>query len=148
MVKTNDIMTVINKKIAESFPYTVYVQRCPKDFVRPSFWIQHIRTSRRDVNRSTVAKTVFFTITCFAPLDKHNRVNPEELMEFQEDVIQLFADDFLTVGDRAIKVQSSTGGIDDDRAYIDLQFEFFDNRSDAVDDTSLIRSVEIKLEEG
>lgn len=148
MIKPVDIMTAINKKIVETFPYAVYIQRCPKDFVRPSFWIEYVTTSRRDVNRSTVAKTVFFTITCFAPLDKHNRVNPEELMKFQEDVIQLFADGFLTVGDRAIKVQSSTGGIDDDRAYIDLQFEFFDNRSDAVDDTPLIRSVEIKLEEG
>ena len=87
MIKPVDIMTAINKKIAETFPYAVYIQRCPKDFVRPSFWIEYVTTSRRDVNRSTVAKTVFFTITCFAPLDKHNRVNPEELMKFQEDVI-------------------------------------------------------------
>lgn len=151
MVKTNDIMTAINEKIVESFPYTVYVQRCPKDFVRPSFWIQHIRTSRRDVNRSTVEKTVYFTITCFTPLDEHFAVDPEELIELQEAIIQLFSAGYLNVGDRAIKIKSSSGGIDIDRAYVDLQFEFYDDRFDETDDAEtapIMGDISLNLKEG
>lgn len=141
MIKVKDIMTAINKKLAETFPYAVYVQRQPKDFVRPSFLIEHIRTSQKDVNRSTTAKTAYFTITCFTPLNKHFDVNMEELLELQETVMQLFAVGFLRVNDRAIKVQSSSGGIDDDRAYVDLQFEYFDDRNDDVDEIPLMGTV-------
>lgn len=147
MVRIKDLMTAINKKIADAFPYTVYVNRCPKDFVRPSFWIQYVTTSRRDVNRSTVAKTAYFTITCFTQVDEHYEADQEELIELQEEIIQLFSDGFVAVDDRAIKVQSSTGGVDFDRAYIDLQFEYFDDRNNEADETPLMLTITTNLKE-
>lgn len=149
MVKIADIITEINRLIADSFPvYAVYIQRCPKDFIRPSFFLEYIKTSKRDVNRTVVEKTVYITITCFEKIDKYYRSNPCKLTELQEKALELFNSGFISVGDRAIKVQSSTGGLDLDCAYIDLQFEYFDNRTDAEDTTPLMKSVTTNLQEG
>lgn len=149
MVKINDIFDSVNKLIISPFyDYTVYIQRCPKDFNRRSFLLEYVRTSKTDINRTTVEKTVYFTVTCFVENDKYYRSNPMQLAELQESVLELFSTGYITVGDRAIKVKSSTGGIDLDRAYIDLQFEYFDNRTDTVDTTPLITSVTTNLQEG
>lgn len=149
MIKAKDILTAINVIIAEKYPgYPVYPQACPKDFVRPSFLLEYVRTSRRDANRNTLEKTVYFTITCFVQVDKHFRSDMDKLADLQEDIMQLFAGGYVSIGNRAIKVQSSTGGIDFDRAYIDLQFEYFDNRTDAEDNTPLVESVQTEIQEG
>lgn len=149
MIKTDDIMTVINELIIELYPAsTIYVQTCPKDFVRPSFWLEHIRTASTDVNKITVDKTVYFSITGFTSIDKHFRSKPADLLDVHDNILKLFAKGYIIVGDRAIKVRASTGGTDIDRAYIDIQFEFFDNRTDEVNDDPLITLVTTKILEG
>lgn len=149
MVKINDIFDSINKLIISPFPTdTVYIQRCPKDFDKPSFLLEYIKTSKRDINRSTIEKTAYFTITRFVENDEYYRSNPLLLAEHQETIVDLFNIGYITVGDRAIKVKSSSGGIDTDRAYIDLQFEYFDNRTDVEDTTPLMTSVTTNLQEG
>lgn len=149
MIKAKDILTAVNVIIAENYSnYTVYVQACPKDFTRPSFLLEYVRLSRRDVNFSTFEKTVYITITCFISVDKYFRSDMDELVELQENILQLFADGYVNVGNRSIKVKSSTGGIDFDRAYIDLQFEYFDNRTDAEDEIPLVESVQTEIQEG
>ncbi len=149
MVKVKDIMTAINQLIIKPYPDDpVYVQTCPKDFARPSFWLEYVRLSQVDANRSTVEKTVYFSITCFAPVDKRFRSDPDELSALQDSILDLFAEGYISVGDRSIKVQSSTGGMDIDRAYIDLQFNFYDNRTDEEDQTPLITSVTTRILEG
>lgn len=148
MVKINDIFDSINRLIIAPFPTdTIYIQRCPKDFDRPSFLLEYIKTTKTDINRTTVEKIAYFTITRFVEKDDYYRSNPFLLAEQQETIVDLFNIGYVTVGDRAIKVKSSTGGIDADRAYIDLQFEYFDNRTDAEDTTPLITSVTTNLEE-
>lgn len=147
MVRINDIFIAINKKIVEAYPsYTVYTKYNPKDFKRPSFLLELIRNSQIDICRTSVEKTVYFTITCFTEVDKYNHADPEELAELQEGVIQLFNEGYIVVGDRAIKVKSSAGGIDDDQVYVDLQFEFVDNRSDETDEKPIMAEINTRME--
>lgn len=146
MVKQKDILREINIILVKAFPkYAVYINNCPKDFERPSFLLELVRMSQRDVSRNTFEKTVYFTITCFTTIDERYHSDAEDIIELQENVLQLFAQGYVKVGDRAIKVQGSTGGIDTDRAYIDLQLEYFDNRTDEEDNTPLITSVYTKI---
>lgn len=148
MVTAIEIMTGVNTVLVEIAPeYKVYPQRCPKDFKRPSFLIEYVRTSRRDMNKSTVEKTVYLKITCFVEKDAYYRSDTDELAEIQEKIMQAFTERHLTVNDRAIKMQSSTGGFEEDMAFIDLQCTYFDNRTDAVDTTPLVASVNTNLEE-
>lgn len=147
MVKIKDIFIAINKRLVEAYPsYTVYAKYNPKDFKRPSFLLEFIRNSQIDICRTSVEKTVYFTITCFTKVDKYNYADPEELAELQEGVMQLFNEGYIVVGDRAIKVKSSAGGIDDDQAYVDLQFEFVDNRSDETDEKPIMAEINTRME--
>ena len=146
MVKQNDIFTAINKLLVALYPnYTVYIQECEKDFDRPSFMIELMRISQIDVCRASVEKTVYCTITCFSTTDDYYRSNPEELTNLQDTILQKLQIGYLKVGDRAIKVKASAGGTDPDRAYIDLQFEYFDNRTDEAEQAPLTTSVTTKI---
>lgn len=149
MVTQHDIYLAVNRCIAEAFPgYPVYDNENPQDFQRPSFMIKYVKATWNDANCSTVDKTVYFTITCFTPLDQYNRSNVHELVKLQEDTLRLFSRGYVKVGDRAIKVYGSIGGIDSDRAYIDLQFQYFDDRTIDADNTPLMGSVIANLQEG
>lgn len=142
MVRQTDILTAINKILVAAYPtYTVYVNNCHKDFVRPSFLLEIIKISQVDICRTSIEKTVYFTITCFTKVDKYYNSDQEELADLQDNIINQFNTGYVVVGDRAIKVKASTGGMDTDRSYIDLQFEFVDNRNDEDDTTPLIESV-------
>jgi len=147
MVKIKDIFIAINKRLVEAYPsYTVYAKYNPKDFKRPSFLLEFIRNSQIDICRTSVEKTVYFTITCFTKVDKYNYADPEELAELQEGVMQLFNEGYVTVGDRAIKVKSSAGCMDDDCAYVDLQFEFTDNRANKTEGTPIMAEINSRME--
>lgn len=147
MITSTDIMTGIAMVLANAVPENrVYLQKCPEGFERPSFLIEYVKTVCRDVNRKTVGKTISFKLTCFAPEDESDQEN-SRLTEMQEKAIQAFADGYIPVIDRAVKVQNCTGSLDVDKAYIDLQFDFFDDRNDEVDNTPLITSVTTKIEE-
>ena len=149
MVKQTDIFLSINKLLVEAFPnFVVYVQDCPKDFKRPSFLIEFVRLSQIDVCRQSVEKTIYLTITCFNEKDKYGRSDMEKLADIQDTVLQLFLKGYVMVEDRAIKVKSSAGGMDTDMAaYIYLQFEYFDNRTDEEDQTPLAASVNTRIKE-
>lgn len=148
MIKQSDILTAINRLIAARFPdYTVYIQACPKDFKRPSFMIKYVKLSQTDVCHSTVEKTVYFTITCFTPVDKYYRSDMDELADLQDETMQLFTPGYVTVGDRALNVQGSTGGMNLDHAHIELQFVYFDNRTEAEDQIPLMASVSTRIKE-
>ena len=46
----------------------------------------------------------------------------------QADVIDLFRAGYLKVADRAVKFSASEGGMDFDRAWVDLQCRYFEQR--------------------
>lgn len=149
MIKTTDLYNSINKVLVELYPSViVYTQeRIPKDFIRPSFLIEHIKNSRVDINRTTVQKTDYFTITAYEVVDKYNRADVLKLIDIQDTLLNKFGIGFVTVGDRAIKVKGSSGGTDTDAVYIDLQFEYFDNRNESqkTETNEIIQSVTTTL---
>lgn len=130
MIKTTDLYNSINAVLVVLYPSRIVYtpERQPKDFKRPSFLIEHIKSSRIDINRTTVQKTDYFTITAFESVDKYNRADVLKLIDIQDTLLNGFGVGYVTVGDRAIKVKSSSGGTDTDAVYIDLQFEYFDDR--------------------
>lgn len=130
MIKTTDLYNSINTVLVVLYPSRIVYtpERIPKDFKRPSFLIEHIKSSRMDINRATIQKTDYFTITAFESVDKYNRSDVLKLIDTQDTLLNGFGVGYVTVGNRAIKVKSSSGGTDTDAVYIDLQFEYFDDR--------------------
>lgn len=110
---------------------TAYIQRCPANFARPSYYIGAVREVVRTDNKRLVHVTSYFTITYFPLLVKNQEYcSLESLIEAQSAVMSVFRPGHLRVGDRAIAVQSSSGGTADDRVYIELQAEYYDDRVD------------------
>jgi len=144
-------LTAINKALIAKYPTrTVYINACPKDFARPSFLLEYVRASADDESRNTVSVTMYYTVTIFEAVDAHYHSDSVVLMETQDAVLGLFRGGYLTVTDRKVKMKSSAGGLDTDRAYVDLQFEYFDDRTDtdAEEGLPLMSTVETKIQEG
>jgi hypothetical protein len=148
MIRQTDIFTAINRMLVDVYPERiVYPKEPAKDFNRSSFFIEFVRISSKDVSRTTVEKTVYFTITCFVPPDKNKAYDREELASIQDNILQELQKGYINVCDRALHIKASSGGMDTDRAYIDLQFEYFDNRTDEVDQTPIATSVTTRIQE-
>ncbi len=146
MITSNQIVDEINRLLVLKYPVpTVYVNRCPKDFDRPSFLIETVKEGDTSASRKMVKCEAYFTITCFVKVDKFGNGDDGALTEIQTGVMLIFRAGYIRVGDRAINVKASSGGVDFDRSYVDLQFEYFDNRSDDVDNTPLIGDVDFNM---
>ena len=151
MITEKDLLTAVNQLLVDQCPDTaVYINRCPQNFIRPSFFLEHVTTDRRDQNCKTVELTVDFSITCFVETDSHYNVDAECLMELQTKVLSLFHSGYIMVGDRAVKVKASSSGFNEGEAYVDVQFEFCDDRADEAEEPTLISTVttKVKLKEG
>jgi len=99
------------------------------------------------VNRRTIQETDYFTITCFDTTDDYSHSDTVQLLTLQNGVLDIFRNGYINVDDRSVKVRASSGGRNFDQAYIDLQFEYYDDRSDAIDDTPLINKVYTTVKE-
>lgn len=146
MITTAQIRDAINQLLVEKLQAeTVYINRCPKDFKRPSFWLETVRRDTDDVNFSTIKVNVYFSITCFIGMDAYGNSDSMELTNVQDAVVNLFRSGYMKVGDRSLKVKANTAGYDNDRSYVDLQFEFFDDRGEIEETVPLAEEVETDL---
>ena len=71
-----------------------------------------------------MSSTLYLTITCFAPVDDYGNSDADELAEMQNEAIALFRQGYIKVGNRAIKVSTSSGGQDMDRAWVDVTCDY------------------------
>ncbi|BCK00865.1 phage tail terminator family protein [Anaerocolumna chitinilytica] len=148
MVRQADIVTAINTLLIKAYPaFAVYLQPCPKDFLRPSFLIELIKSSQVDLCRTSIEKTVNYKITCYTGIDQYNRSDPEELAIIQQQVLEIFGQGYVTVGERALKVKECTGTMETDKSFIELQLEYVDNRTDEVEQIPMAASVTTKIQE-
>ena len=142
MIQTTQILDAVNQLLVNGLQAkTVYVNRCPKDFERPSFWMKTVRRDTVDINISTIRVTAYFSITCFISLDAYGNSDDLALTDAQDSVVALFHGGYIKVGDRSLKVKANTAGYDNDRSYVDIQFEYFDDRGGETDTAPLADEV-------
>ena len=119
----------IGRLLAERWPeHVICLERCPQDIQRPGFLIQTPAASQKSASFFALAVTVKFTITCLAQLDEGGEADRTELEALQDGVLELFRAGFLRVGDRAPKCEASAGGIDPDKALVDVQCSYWEER--------------------
>ena len=146
MVSINDIITAVNKLIVEKYPDdTVYINLLPKDFERPSFFIELINLERTDANRCTVEMNVDLSITCYVEVDGHYNSDTEQLIERLDNVLDIFACGYIAVGDRCLEVQTERGDIDFTESYVGIQLNYFDDRPVPGEEMPLIEEVKTNL---
>ena len=148
MLTKTKITKAVNALLVRKYPdYTVYVNREPSTFERPSFLITAPRHTPRTANLAILEETVYITITCFAEVDSHGNSDADCLSELQEGVLGLFRAGHIPAEDRAVKVEASDGGQDFDRAWVDVTCVYHEVRDPDPVQLPRVQSVETTIKE-
>lgn len=146
-ISTLEVMEAVNRMAIEAVPELaeVYIDLRPKNFRRPSLLIEAVTTDTVDAAAGLVMVTESITLTLYDVTDEYSRTGTDSLLTMQEKLLGVFRRGYLRVGDRAPKVQASTGGRDQDKAYIDMQISYFEVKNDVADSTPMMESIHTEL---
>lgn len=148
MITAMDVLDAINLLLVKKYPdRIVYVQQCPKNFARPSFYLELIRQGTESANKGLLAESMYFMLTCFTSKDEYYNSDTLELIQMQNDILKLFRGGYLGVGDREIRIEASGGGTDKGEIYIDIQVDFAQERSEETEELLYMEDVDVKLRE-
>ena len=127
MTKT-EILDAINLLLVERWPKrTVYVDVCPVDFERPSFWLAVEKHDLTDANRFLIRHDLQLRLTLFDELDDHYEASWYRLSQ-ETDIVTDLLCRVLEVGERHLKLQLKVLPRDPDRAYVQINTSWMDNR--------------------
>lgn len=127
MTKT-EILDAINLLLVEKWPKrTVYVDVCPVDFDRPSFWLKVEKHDLTDANRYLIRHDLQLRLTLFDELDDHYEASWYRLSQ-ETDIVTDLLCRVLKVGERHLKLQLKVMPRDPDRAYVQINTSWMDNR--------------------
>ena len=142
MIDFIKIQDEINRLLVEKYPnFTVYINKIPQDFERPSFAIEFIRNSPEEVNKGIIKEIDYFTITYFAEVDDYYNTDKFNLQNVLVNIQKIFRKGYIKIEDRAIKVKTSNGGSNDDEIYLDLQFEYYEDREEVKEQEEEIKEI-------
>ncbi len=128
-MKTIDIVDAINARLTEKWPArTVYLDVCPVDFDRPSFWLQVTKDDRSDANRYTDRRAVQIALTAYDEKDEHYESSWQRLSGVVDECLTLLGG-VLKVGDRRFKPTLKSLPREPDRVSILLDFSFMAPRA-------------------
>lgn len=145
MTKT-EILDAINLLLVEKWPKrTVYVDVCPLDFDRPSFWLAVEKNDLTDANRFLIKHDLQLRLTIYDELDEHYEASWYRLSQETDTVTDLLSR-VLKVGSRHLKLQLKVLPRDPDRAYIQINTSWMDDRPDMNTGESVPAATEYSLQ--
>ena len=128
-MRTTDILNAINDRLVERWPErTVYVDVCPVDFDRPSFWLSVEKNEQTDANRSFIRRELRILLTIYDEMDEHYEASWARLSEDMDDALFLLTPP-LAVGGRHLQLDLKALPRDPDRAYIQIGAVWMDDRA-------------------
>lgn len=140
------IQDEVNRLLVKKYPdFTCYVNKVPQNFERPSFLIEYITNTQYTVNKSTILENIYFTITYFSETDEYFNTDKFNLQVVLTNVLKIFRIGYMKVENRAINVKASSGGSNDNEVYIELHFEYYEDRLEDVEEEEYIGSIETNL---
>lgn len=127
MTKT-EILDTINLLLVEKWPNrTVYLDVCPVDFERPSFWLAVEKHDLTDANRAFIRHDLRMKLTLYDELDEHYEASWYRLSKETDDAVDLLSR-VLKVGDRHLKPKLKVLPREADRAYVQIDLSWLDDR--------------------
>ena len=142
MIDFIKIQDEINILLVDNYPdFTVYINKIPQNFERPSFLIEFIRSTPEEVSKGVIKEIDYFTITYFAEVDDYYNTDKFDLQNVLLNIQKIFRKGYIEIEDRAIKVKTSNGGSNDDEIYLDLQFEYYEDREEGQEQEEEIKEI-------
>ena len=128
MITGTDIIYALNDAIVSFAPEaTVYLQFCPMDFERPSYFVWREKTSIQRVNTGLIFVDSTYVVTSFCTIDERGESARGDILSAMDDLSSVFYRGYISVGDRAIKYDTYTAAEDFDRATIELRFSYYES---------------------
>lgn len=127
MTTSTQVADAIAGRIAGQWPdRLIHRDVCPVDFDRPGFFLQlGPMTLERVLGLTQV--TAQFELEIFSTVDEYSVAASEELMETQQRVLELFADEDLEVAGRHITVEVSGDGHEPLSAFVVFKAVWLDS---------------------
>lgn len=127
MTKT-EILDAINLLLVEKWPdRTVYVDVCPVDFERPSFWLAVEKHDLTDANRAFIKNDLQLKLTIFDEVDEHYEASWYRLSQETDAAADLLCR-VLKVGARRLTPRLKVLPRDPDRSYVQINLSWMDDR--------------------
>ena len=123
------LMDAVKARIQKRWPMEkVYTNYLPKDFNRPSFALELQKEETADINIALVQRTATMLLTGYVETDAYGDSARERLNQRMEAACGLFAQGYLRVDDRAIRVRTVRGTGAPDFMEVTLIFTWMDAR--------------------
>lgn len=149
MVEINDIIDAINRDILTAYKdMTCYVDFEPKSFERPSVSIRLAGIGKQErIANNIIKQTLYFTVTYHAPTNEYYRPDKMGMHDVLNGILKLYRQGNISVDNRYLNIQATSGGENDMEVYIDLQVELTDNVIDSQPAEGKINSVIARIKE-
>lgn len=143
---TFEILDAVNARLLEKWPErTVYVDVCPMDFDRPSFWLRVEKFEQSDANRFMVRRDLLLYLTLYDEKDDHYDASWYRLAGETEEAVKLLTPP-LSIGARRIRPDLKALPRDPDAAYLQLAFSWLNQRTDPGNTTPAADSFELSVQ--
>ena len=128
---TSEILDAVNLRLLEKWPdRTIYVDVCPVDFDRPSFWLAVEKDDQTDANRFLIRRDLQLLLTIYDELDDHYDASWSRLARDADAARKLLTPP-LTVGGRRLAPALKARPRQPDRAFLQISLSWLENRPGA-----------------
>ena len=140
-----DILNAINARLVEKWPArTVYIDVCPVDFARPSFWLTVEKHEQTDAAMQLVRHDAQLKLTLYDEKDDHYESSWQRLFRDAADAMKLLTPP-LQIGIRAVTLQIKALPREPDAAYLQLTASWMDQRPSGNTGTTLPPATSTKV---
>lgn len=120
-----DILNAICETIAKEFKHNpIYIDSLPKDFKRPSFYIELVNSRDEDLNSTAQLREMSFQIMYFGERDDFDNVSTIELYSVWSILERIFYRALKVDEEDYKKIDSTDFVIKDDILIMTLRLEF------------------------
>lgn len=145
MITIQKVIDSINDILYALYPtYMCYIQDIPKDFERPSFFIQFVTDGSTDMSRAVTEEEITIEVVYFAPVNDFQIAEKTDALSMYQRVKDIFRKGFIPVEDRAVKVSGLNGETRGNEIYLVIDFTYFEDRPQEAENYQTMQDLQIR----
>lgn len=148
MIEQYQILQAIQSMVHGRFPkIPILEDLTTADFPRPSFYLASEPLTLEDAGRRLIRVQWAIGLIYFPPVDEESQdAAMEQLLTGSQAMLALFAQGYLTVGNRALHLTASAGKPDRDAAAVILQLDYLDQRPETEQAAAWMEQIHLTAE--
>ena len=128
MLKANEIKDAVGSILRDAYPgENVYTKLLPKDFKRPSHYVEMGGKTGTPGNMSLTEVDVTVRVTAFPPVDDYGDADDEAVDQAGDELLELFVGQVLRAADRSLAISKTEIEYGADFAAAVLTYRYVDD---------------------